>query len=122
MSGSYTLLCGSLGQGARLLGLCKNNMSSAGSVKGCLAAQMHMDPWVLKESVVPIYVQFSRDKYIIDGASEKLRRELEEELKQCGEEPRSHAWYHGGIPRQVLSHRYMHINEGWRLEKQSKCY
>ncbi|XP_062855100.1 breast cancer anti-estrogen resistance protein 3 isoform X2 [Trichomycterus rosablanca] len=47
------------------------------------------------------YVKFSRDKYIIDGAPEKLRRELEEELKQCGEEPRSHAWYHGGIPRQV---------------------
>uniref|UniRef100_A0A3B4E4E2 BCAR3 adaptor protein, NSP family member n=1 Tax=Pygocentrus nattereri TaxID=42514 RepID=A0A3B4E4E2_PYGNA len=44
---------------------------------------------------------FSRDKYIMDGAPEKLRRELEEELKQCSEEPRSHAWYHGAIPRQV---------------------
>ncbi|KAL7884866.1 hypothetical protein AOLI_G00076360 [Acnodon oligacanthus] len=47
------------------------------------------------------YVKFSRDKYIMDGAPEKLRRELEEELKQCSEEPRSHAWYHGAIPRQV---------------------
>ncbi|XP_076845769.1 breast cancer anti-estrogen resistance protein 3 isoform X2 [Brachyhypopomus gauderio] len=47
------------------------------------------------------YVKFSRDKYIMDGPPEKLRRELEEELKQCGEEPRSHAWYHGAIPRQV---------------------
>ncbi|XP_027022322.2 breast cancer anti-estrogen resistance protein 3 isoform X1 [Tachysurus fulvidraco] len=47
------------------------------------------------------YVKFSRDKHIMDGASEKLRRELEEELKQCGEEPHSHAWYHGAIPRQV---------------------
>ncbi|XP_060788113.1 breast cancer anti-estrogen resistance protein 3 isoform X2 [Neoarius graeffei] len=47
------------------------------------------------------YVKFSRDKHIMDGAPEKLRRELEEELKQCGEEPRSHAWYHGAIPRQV---------------------
>uniref|UniRef100_A0A3B1IQN5 BCAR3 adaptor protein, NSP family member n=1 Tax=Astyanax mexicanus TaxID=7994 RepID=A0A3B1IQN5_ASTMX len=47
------------------------------------------------------YVKFSREKYIMDGAPEKLRRELEEELKQCGEEPRSHAWYHGAIPRQV---------------------
>ncbi|XP_053481296.1 breast cancer anti-estrogen resistance protein 3 isoform X2 [Ictalurus furcatus] len=47
------------------------------------------------------YVKFSKDKHIMDGAPEKLRRELEEELKQCGEEPRSHAWYHGTIPRQV---------------------
>ena len=58
----------------------------------------------LKDSLVPIYVQFSRDKYIMDGAPDKLRRELEEELKQCSEEPRSHAWYHGAIPRQVRSH------------------
>ncbi|KAM9475679.1 breast cancer anti-estrogen resistance protein 3 isoform 3-T4 [Clarias gariepinus] len=47
------------------------------------------------------YVKFSRDKHIIDGTQEKIRRELEEELKQSGEEPRSHAWYHGAIPRQV---------------------
>ncbi|XP_062412273.1 breast cancer anti-estrogen resistance protein 3 homolog isoform X1 [Sardina pilchardus] len=47
------------------------------------------------------YVKFSRDKYIMDGPPEKLRRELEEELKQASEEPRSHAWYHGAIPRQV---------------------
>ncbi|XP_051951079.1 LOW QUALITY PROTEIN: breast cancer anti-estrogen resistance protein 3 homolog [Xyrauchen texanus] len=47
------------------------------------------------------YVKFSRDKYIMDGPLEKLRRELEEELKLSSEEPRSHAWYHGAIPRQV---------------------
>uniref|UniRef100_A0AAY4EXC9 BCAR3 adaptor protein, NSP family member n=1 Tax=Denticeps clupeoides TaxID=299321 RepID=A0AAY4EXC9_9TELE len=47
------------------------------------------------------YVKFSRDKYIMDGPPEKLRKELEEELKLSGEEPRSHAWYHGAIPRQV---------------------
>lgn len=47
------------------------------------------------------YVKFSRDKYILDGPPEKLRRELEEELKLSSEEPRSHAWYHGAIPRQV---------------------
>ncbi|XP_072537741.1 breast cancer anti-estrogen resistance protein 3 isoform X2 [Salminus brasiliensis] len=52
-----------------------------------------------KSSVIG--AKFSRDKYIMDGAPEKLRRELEEELKQCSEEPRSHAWYHGAIPRQV---------------------
>ncbi|XP_061635682.1 breast cancer anti-estrogen resistance protein 3 isoform X2 [Phyllopteryx taeniolatus] len=47
------------------------------------------------------YVKFSQDQFILDGPSEKLRRELEEELKMNCEEPRSHAWYHGAIPRQV---------------------
>ncbi|XP_037625424.1 breast cancer anti-estrogen resistance protein 3 isoform X2 [Sebastes umbrosus] len=47
------------------------------------------------------YVKFSRDQFIVDCPSEKLRRELEEELKLNCEEPRSHAWYHGAIPRQV---------------------
>ncbi|XP_054458345.1 breast cancer anti-estrogen resistance protein 3 [Anoplopoma fimbria] len=47
------------------------------------------------------YVKFSRDQFIVDCPSEKLRRELEEELKMNCEEPRSHAWYHGAIPRQV---------------------
>ncbi|XP_071342409.1 breast cancer anti-estrogen resistance protein 3 isoform X1 [Trachinotus anak] len=47
------------------------------------------------------YVKFSRDQFILDCPSEKLRRELEEELKMNSEEPRSHAWYHGAIPRQV---------------------
>ncbi|XP_061594592.1 breast cancer anti-estrogen resistance protein 3 isoform X2 [Cololabis saira] len=45
--------------------------------------------------------KFSRDQFILDCSSEKLRRELEEELKMNCEEPRSHAWYHGAIPRQV---------------------
>ncbi|XP_054646178.1 breast cancer anti-estrogen resistance protein 3 isoform X3 [Dunckerocampus dactyliophorus] len=47
------------------------------------------------------YVKFSQDQFILDGPSEKLRRELEEELKMNCEEPRSHAWYYGAIPRQV---------------------
>ncbi|XP_033478265.1 breast cancer anti-estrogen resistance protein 3 isoform X1 [Epinephelus lanceolatus] len=47
------------------------------------------------------YVKFSRDQFIVDCPSEKLRKELEEELKTNCEEPRSHAWYHGAIPRQV---------------------
>lgn len=45
--------------------------------------------------------QFSRDQFILECPSEKLRKELEEELKMDGEELRSHAWYHGAIPRQV---------------------
>ncbi|MBN3301164.1 BCAR3 protein, partial [Amia calva] len=53
------------------------------------------------KQLVPIYVQFSKDKYIMDVPPEKLRKELEEELKLSSEELRSHAWYHGAIPRQV---------------------
>uniref|UniRef100_A0A3P8ZQ32 BCAR3 adaptor protein, NSP family member n=1 Tax=Esox lucius TaxID=8010 RepID=A0A3P8ZQ32_ESOLU len=52
-----------------------------------------------KSSVIG--AKFSRDKYIMEGPPEKLRKELEEELKLSSEEPRSHAWYHGSIPRQV---------------------
>ncbi|XP_061096775.1 breast cancer anti-estrogen resistance protein 3 isoform X3 [Conger conger] len=52
-----------------------------------------------KSSVIG--AKFSRDKYIMEGPPEKLRKELEEELKLGCEEPRSHAWYHGAIPRQV---------------------
>ncbi|XP_074524173.1 breast cancer anti-estrogen resistance protein 3 isoform X3 [Halichoeres trimaculatus] len=52
-----------------------------------------------KNSVIS--AKFSRDQFILDCPSEKLRRELEEELKMNCEEPRSHAWYHGAIPRQV---------------------
>ncbi|KAM6921331.1 breast cancer anti-estrogen resistance protein 3 isoform 1-T1 [Xenentodon cancila] len=48
-----------------------------------------------------ISAKFTRDQFILDCSSEKLRRELEEELKMNCEEPRSHAWYHGAIPRQV---------------------
>uniref|UniRef100_A0A3B4FVW5 Breast cancer anti-estrogen resistance protein 3-like n=1 Tax=Pundamilia nyererei TaxID=303518 RepID=A0A3B4FVW5_9CICH len=52
-----------------------------------------------KNSVIG--AKFSRDQFILDCPSEKLRKELEEELKMDCEEPRSHAWYHGSIPRQV---------------------
>lgn len=58
--------------------------------------------------------QFSRDQFILDCPSEKLRRELEEELKTDCEEPRSHAWYHGAIPRQVThthTRAYTHKSE-----------
>ncbi|TKS75127.1 Breast cancer anti-estrogen resistance protein 3 -like protein [Collichthys lucidus] len=52
-----------------------------------------------KNSVIT--AKFSRDQFILDCPSEKLRKELEEELKMDCEELRSHAWYHGAIPRQV---------------------
>ncbi|XP_072421767.1 SH2 domain-containing protein 3C-like isoform X2 [Chiloscyllium punctatum] len=47
------------------------------------------------------YVKFSKDKYILDSSPEKLHKELEEELKLSTTDLRSHAWYHGRIPREV---------------------
>uniref|UniRef100_V9KAW7 Breast cancer anti-estrogen resistance protein 3 n=1 Tax=Callorhinchus milii TaxID=7868 RepID=V9KAW7_CALMI len=47
------------------------------------------------------YVKFSKERYIMDSTPEKLKKELEEELKSSSEEPRSHAWYHGRVPGQV---------------------
>lgn len=37
----------------------------------------------------------------MDRTPEKLKKELEEELLLSSEDLRSHAWYHGRIPRQV---------------------
>uniref|UniRef100_W5M4I0 SH2 domain containing 3Cb n=1 Tax=Lepisosteus oculatus TaxID=7918 RepID=W5M4I0_LEPOC len=47
------------------------------------------------------YVKFSKEKYLLDSPPEKLRRELEEELKLSSSDLRSHGWYHGRIPREV---------------------
>ncbi|XP_069093061.1 SH2 domain-containing protein 3C isoform X3 [Pleurodeles waltl] len=47
------------------------------------------------------YVKFSKEKYIVDSSPEKLQKELEEELKLSSTDLRSHAWYHGRIPREV---------------------
>ncbi|OPJ67851.1 SH2 domain-containing protein 3C isoform C [Patagioenas fasciata monilis] len=48
-----------------------------------------------------VKVQFSKEKYILDSSPEKLHKELEEELKLSSTDLRSHAWYHGRIPREV---------------------
>lgn len=37
---------------------------------------------------------------------ESLKKELEEELKLSTEDPRSHAWYHGPLSREVLNRPY----------------
>lgn len=37
----------------------------------------------------------------MDRTPERLKKELEEELLLSSEDLRSHAWYHGRIPRQV---------------------
>ncbi|XP_027882036.1 SH2 domain-containing protein 3C isoform X3 [Xiphophorus couchianus] len=46
-------------------------------------------------------VQFSKEKYLLESPPEKLRKELEEELKMSPADIRSHGWYHGHIPREV---------------------
>lgn len=70
---------------------------------GCLVfvALAELRPLTASVSLCLPSPQFSRDQFILDCPSEKLRKELEEELKMDCEEPRSHAWYHGAIPRQV---------------------
>ncbi|NXO00753.1 BCAR3 protein, partial [Rhinopomastus cyanomelas] len=47
------------------------------------------------------YVKFSREHQVMSDSPEKLKKELEEELQLSSEDLRSHAWYHGRIPRQV---------------------
>lgn len=37
----------------------------------------------------------------MDRTPDRLKKELEEELLLSSEDLRSHAWYHGRIPRQV---------------------
>ncbi|XP_004635773.1 breast cancer anti-estrogen resistance protein 3 isoform X2 [Octodon degus] len=48
-----------------------------------------------------IGVKFSKERHIMDRTPERLKKELEEELLLSSEDLRSHAWYHGRIPRQV---------------------
>ncbi|KAG8132677.1 hypothetical protein E2320_010512 [Naja naja] len=45
--------------------------------------------------------QFLKEKHVMDSSPEKLKKELEEELQMSSDDLRSHAWYHGRIPRQV---------------------
>ncbi|XP_017563676.1 SH2 domain-containing protein 3C isoform X3 [Pygocentrus nattereri] len=47
------------------------------------------------------FMQFSKEKYLLESPPEKLRKELEEELKLSSSDMRSHGWYHGRIPREV---------------------
>lgn len=48
-------------------------------------------------------LQFSKERHIMDRTPERLKKELEEELLLSSEDLRSHAWYHGRIPRQVCA-------------------
>ncbi|XP_069795378.1 breast cancer anti-estrogen resistance protein 3 isoform X2 [Narcine bancroftii] len=60
-----------------------------------LSGEKHITDYTLE------YVKFSKERYIMDSTPEKLRKELEEELKLNSEDLQSHAWYHGRIPRKV---------------------
>lgn len=53
------------------------------------------------EVTVDSVLQFSKERHIMDRTPERLKKELEEELLLSSEDLRSHAWYHGRIPRQV---------------------
>lgn len=48
-------------------------------------------------------MQFSKERHIMDRTPERLKKELEEELRLSSEDLRSYAWYHGRIPRQVCA-------------------
>ncbi|XP_068452302.1 SH2 domain containing 3Cb [Clinocottus analis] len=47
------------------------------------------------------YVKFSKEKFWLEPPSDKLRKQLEEELKLSGSNLKSHAWYHGRVPWEV---------------------
>ncbi|XP_069742558.1 SH2 domain-containing protein 3C-like isoform X3 [Narcine bancroftii] len=66
------------------------------------------------------YVKFSKDKYILDSSPEKLHKELEEELKLSSTDLRSHAWYHGRIPREV-SENLMQKNGDFLIRDSLTC-
>nr|XP_020450956.1 SH2 domain-containing protein 3C-like isoform X2 [Monopterus albus] len=47
------------------------------------------------------YVKFCKERFWLEPPSEKLRKQLEEELKLSSTNLKSHAWYHGRIPWEV---------------------
>ncbi|KAM8885966.1 SH2 domain containing 3Cb isoform 2-T3 [Spinachia spinachia] len=47
------------------------------------------------------YVKFSKEQFWKEPPSDKLRKQLEEELKLSGSNLKSHAWYHGRVPWKV---------------------
>lgn len=56
----------------------------------------------------------------MDNSPEKLKKELEEELQLSSEDLRSHAWYHGRIPRQVCGLRV--AKSALRLYRQAELH
>jgi len=48
-----------------------------------------------------MFLKFSKEKFWLEPPSEKVRKQLEEELKLSSTDLKSHAWYHGRIPWEV---------------------
>uniref|UniRef100_A0A7N6C1C4 SH2 domain containing 3Ca n=1 Tax=Anabas testudineus TaxID=64144 RepID=A0A7N6C1C4_ANATE len=69
----------------------------------CLWGRQHtvMLPCSVAFCNTGVFVCFSKEKYLLESPPEKLRKELEEELKLSPADIRSHGWYHGHIPREV---------------------
>lgn len=62
----------------------------------------------------------------MDRTPERLKKELEEELLLSSEDLRSHAWYHGRIPRQVPAsslpaHPQLFSNSAQTVECAGSC-
>lgn len=59
----------------------------------------------------------------MDRTPERLKKELEEELLLSSEDLRSHAWYHGRIPRQVCALLFLGLalKRPWEEPWDSKC-
>ncbi|XP_030291856.1 SH2 domain-containing protein 3C isoform X1 [Sparus aurata] len=85
---------------SELMGEAESRDLTAGAVTGKQSSDniyCHMEPVQSQAE----YVQFSKEKYLLESPPEKLRKELEEELKLSAADIRSHGWYHGHIPREV---------------------
>uniref|UniRef100_A0A3Q2XCM6 SH2 domain containing 3C n=2 Tax=Hippocampus comes TaxID=109280 RepID=A0A3Q2XCM6_HIPCM len=73
------------------------DLGKRASITGPLLVASWRHSWTRAVKNLP----FSKEKYLLESPPEKLRKELEEELKLSPADIRSHGWYHGHIPREV---------------------
>lgn len=86
--------------GPRILCSAKQRTSEAVVISGWHGLALLVEGEITVDSVL---LQFSKERHIMDRTPERLKKELEEELLLSSEDLRSHAWYHGRIPRQVCA-------------------
>lgn len=82
----------------------KQHLHSSGYCRSCDGSYYPGKMLMTKLGTVEAFnllLQFSKERQVMDNSPEKLKKELEEELQLSSEDLRSHAWYHGRIPRQV---------------------
>uniref|UniRef100_A0A3P9PAN8 SH2 domain containing 3Cb n=1 Tax=Poecilia reticulata TaxID=8081 RepID=A0A3P9PAN8_POERE len=77
-----------------------------------------LSPGVVSNSAPVMPFKFSKEKFWLEPPSEKLKKQLEEELKLSGTNLKSHAWYHGPIPWEVSES--LVVNEGDFLLRDSR--